>query len=77
MTTDTDGITNRLDLDSDNDGIPDNIEAQTTLGYIAPGVFTDIDSDGLNDVYDANTSDASTASVGLTPNTDGTDNLTI
>ena len=48
--TDTDGIVNRLDLDSDNDGIPDNIEAQTTQGYIAPGVFTDANSDGVNDV---------------------------
>ena len=33
---DNDGIPNHLDLDSDNDGIPDNIEAQTTAGYIAP-----------------------------------------
>jgi len=75
LDTDADGIVNRLDLDSDNDGIPDNIEAQTTQEYIPPGVFQDFDSDGLNDVYDANTSDASAvASVGLTPiNTDGTD----
>ena len=76
LDTDGDGIPNRLDLDSDNDGIPDNVEAQTTQGYIAPGVFTDIDADGLNDVYDANTSDTSAfTSVGLTPvNTDGIDN---
>ena len=34
---DGDGIINSLDLDSDgNDGIPDNIEAQTTTGYTAP-----------------------------------------
>lgn len=33
---DGDGKYNHLDLDSDNDGIPDNVEAQTTLGYIAP-----------------------------------------
>lgn len=25
-----------VDIDSDNDGIPNNVEAQTTLGYIAP-----------------------------------------
>ena len=62
--TDGDEIPNSLDLDSDNDGIPDNIEAQTTQGYIAPGVFTDDNSDGVNDVYVG----------GLTPiNTDGTD----
>jgi len=33
---DNDGIKNYYDLDSDNDGIPDNVEAQTTAGYIAP-----------------------------------------
>ena len=61
---DLDGIVNTFDLDSDNDGIPDNIEAQTTLGYIAPGTFTDTNSNGVNDVYEG----------GLTPvNTDGTD----
>ena len=73
LDTDADGIVNRLDLDSDNDGIPDNIEAQTTQEYIPPGVFQDFDSDGLNDVYDANNSyPSAAASVGLTPiNTDG------
>lgn len=34
--TDGDGLINCFDLDSDNDGIPDNVEAQTTTGYIAP-----------------------------------------
>jgi len=70
---DSDGIVNRLDLDSDNDGIADNVEAQTTAGYIAPGNFTDLDGDGLNDVYDQDTSSKDTAkSVGLNPvNSDG------
>ena len=49
--TDGDNIPNYLDLDSDNDGIPDNVEAQTTAGYIAPGTFTDANNDGVNDVY--------------------------
>ncbi|MGH1387796.1 DUF7507 domain-containing protein, partial [Kordia sp.] len=72
LDTDADGVLDYLDLDSDNDGIPDNIEAQTTQNYIAPGTFTDNDNDGLNDIYDTNTTDASaTASVGLIPvNTD-------
>ena len=33
---DGDGKYNHLDLDSDNDGIPDSIETQPTVGYIAP-----------------------------------------
>ncbi len=49
--TDGDGIINSLDLDSDNDGIPDNIEGQTTTGYIAPQGI-DTDNDGLDDAYD-------------------------
>jgi hypothetical protein len=49
--TDGDGIINRFDLDSDNDTIPDNNEAQTTAGYIAPGIFTDLNGDGMNDIY--------------------------
>ncbi|MFY0631873.1 MAG: Ig-like domain-containing protein [Flavobacteriaceae bacterium] len=65
---DGDGIRNSLDLDSDNDGIPDNIEAQTTAGYIAPNAddaATYLANNGMNSAYLG----------GLTPeNTDGTDN---
>jgi hypothetical protein len=65
---DGDGTINSLDLDSDNDGIADNIEAQTTSGYIPPSsTFTDIDNDGLDDAYDADTSSTSAVdSQGLT-----------
>jgi len=46
---DTDTFVDYLDLDSDNDGIPDNIEAQTTLGYIPPdGAF---DANGVDTAY--------------------------
>ncbi|MCB1382271.1 MAG: tandem-95 repeat protein [Notoacmeibacter sp.] len=75
--TDGDGIPDYLDIDSDNDGITDNIEAQGTVNYIAPsgvGVgITDVDGDGLDDNYDANTADTTgAASLGLTPiDTDG------
>jgi len=62
--SDSDGVYNHLDLDSDGDGIPDNIEAQLTNSYTAPGTFTDANNDGVNDVY----------AGGLTPvNTDGVD----
>ena len=47
---DGDGIINSLDLDSDNDGIADNIEAQSTGGYIAPSGI-DANNDGLDDAY--------------------------
>ena len=60
---DTDSILDYLDLDSDGDGIPDNIEAQTTVGYILPSGV--VNSSGVDTAY----------STGLTPtNTDGTDN---
>ncbi|OWW24114.1 hypothetical protein B4Q04_16705 [Zobellia sp. OII3] len=34
--TDEDGKSDYLDIDADDDGIPDNVEAQTTAGYVAP-----------------------------------------
>jgi uncharacterized repeat protein (TIGR01451 family) len=49
--TDADTYPDYLDIDSDDDGIPDNIEGQTTVGYILPGI-TDTDSDGLVNMYD-------------------------
>ena len=49
--TDSDGINNHQDLDSDNDGITDNVEAQAAGSYTAP-VSGDADTDGLLDVYD-------------------------
>lgn len=59
---DADAIPNFLDLDSDGDGIPDNVEAQTTIGYTAPSGT--VDANGVFTNY----------TNGLTPtNTDGTD----
>jgi len=66
---DGDGLYALLDLDSDNDGIPDNVEAQTTLGYTPPNAdsqATYATNNGLNSAY---------LPGGLTPtNTDGIDN---
>ena len=49
--TDGDGKPDYLDIDSDNDGIPDNIEGQSTAGYLLPSL-TDTDGDGLSNTYD-------------------------
>lgn len=45
------GRPNYRDIDSDGDGIPDNIEGQTTLGYRFPA-YLDTDNDGLDNSYD-------------------------
>ncbi|WP_052188317.1 gliding motility-associated C-terminal domain-containing protein [Cellulophaga sp. Hel_I_12] len=67
LNSDNDTNPNFRDIDSDNDGIPDNVEAQTTIGYIPPS-GNDTDGDGLDNAYDGS------GSKGLTPvNTDGTD----
>jgi len=70
--TDAKGNPNYLDIDSDDDGIPDIIEAQSTAAYIAPS-GSDSDGDGIDNNYDNN--DASfggSSNNGLTPeDTDG------
>jgi hypothetical protein len=51
---DNDTIINTLDLDADNDGIPDNIEAQTTVGYKAPNADNTalfLTNNGVNSAY--------------------------
>ncbi len=68
---DNDGSYNFLDIDTDNDGITDNVEAQTTAGYLLP-VTGDADGDGLEDVYDSQ--GGTYGAGGITPNNhDGTD----
>ncbi len=72
--TDADGIPDYLDQDSDNDGILDVIEAQTSSGYVAP--TGSVGANGLYDIYENNDTSAAT---GLTPiNTDsGTESVTL
>lgn len=63
------GLEDYIDLDSDDDGIPDNIEAQNSASYIAP-TGIDTDGDGLDDAYDPDN-----GGTLLTPvNTDATGN---
>ncbi|WP_420318343.1 T9SS type A sorting domain-containing protein [Ekhidna sp.] len=50
--TDGDGFDDYLEADSDNDGISDGVEAQTTAGYTAPA-GADADRDGIDDNYDS------------------------
>lgn len=69
--TDADNIPNHQDLDSDNDGISDNVEAQLTASYTAP-VALDSDGDGLFDVYDEDIS-AGNALLPIDTETAGTD----
>ncbi len=62
---DLDGVPDYLDLDTDNDGILDNIEGQSTDDYIDI-IYFDSDGDGLMDTYDANLGGAS-GSEGINP----------
>jgi Secretion system C-terminal sorting domain len=50
--TDASGNPDYLDIDADDDGIPDNIEGMSTAGYIRPTSATDTDGDGLVNHYD-------------------------
>jgi hypothetical protein len=67
----TDNIPDYLDIDADNDGIVDNIEGQSTSGYLSPSGL-DTDKDGLDNTYDSNPTGFGGAGVS-TVNTDGTD----
>ena len=63
---DGDNNLNFLDIDSDNDGIVDNTEGQSTAGYVAPD-GNDADGDGIDDAYDANDGAFGGAGSGITP----------
>ncbi len=66
--TDSDGFENRVDIDSDGDGIVDNVEGQLTATYAHP-CQTDADGDGLDDSYDPDNGGTPIVPV----NTDGAD----
>ncbi len=58
---DGDGLNDYIDLDADNDGIPDLVEAGgiDTDGEGRVDENTDLDNDGLADIYDENATDGS------------------
>lgn len=62
----TDGTNNPdyLDIDSDDDGIPDNVEGLPTLAYILPSGL-DSDGDGIDNSYDGT---PGFGGNGITPN---------
>jgi len=73
--TDGDSVADHIDIDSDDDGITDNVEAQLTEAYIAPsgigphggaGGFIDINEDGLDDTYDTRNGSLSATSTAAT-----------
>ncbi|RYD94999.1 MAG: DUF11 domain-containing protein [Sphingobacteriales bacterium] len=71
--TDGDAVADLYDRDSDNDGIWDNLELQTTAAYKAP-LGTDADGDGWDDRYDTSCSPCGTAGVAIViSNKDGAD----
>ncbi|MBT8448533.1 MAG: cadherin-like domain-containing protein, partial [Gammaproteobacteria bacterium] len=53
--SDADTHVDYLDIDADNDGIVDNIEGQSTLGYVGP-TGSDTDGDGWDNAYDPDNS---------------------
>ncbi len=63
---DNDGLPNAYDIDSDDDGITDNVEAQATCMQILPS-GTDADKDGLDDAYDSNIDLCLPQGAGLSP----------
>ncbi|ULQ56375.1 T9SS type A sorting domain-containing protein [Flavihumibacter rivuli] len=62
--TDGRGPVDYLDIDADDDGIPDNVEAMATNSYQLPS-YLDADNDGIDDRYD---SISGFGGNGITPN---------
>ncbi len=74
MDKDLDGIPNHLDLDSDNDGIPDTVESYgvDTDGNGVIDNYVDTDNDGFSQNVDANNTGVNGSDVGLgAPDLDG------
>ncbi len=64
--TDNDGKPDPYDVDSDNDGISDNVEGQPTCSFKLPSSL-DSDGDGVDNSYDLANNNCSRSSGGITP----------
>ena len=74
--TDGDGIVDLYDLDSDNDSIPDTVEARPSFGYVTnDGDVTDDDSDGdgVLDMFDVDSVFGSSYVNFMSPHADPND----
>jgi hypothetical protein len=63
---DGDGIPNPYDIDSDNDGITDNVEGQPTCSYVVPS-GNDTDGDGVDNAYDTDNNICPRRAPGINP----------
>ena len=52
LNSDADANLDYLDIDADNDGIPDNVEGMSTSSYRLPA-YVDSDGDGIDNSYDS------------------------
>ena len=71
--TDGDGFNNFLDLDSDSDGITDNVEGRLTINATLPS-GNDIDNDGWDDAYDGDVTGGSDGAPIELSNNEGSGN---
>ena len=69
--SDADIYPDYLDIDADNDGIPDNIEGLSTVGYKLPAT-TDTDGDGIANTYDNSASYGGSGIIPYDHDNDGT-----
>ncbi|MBK8815397.1 MAG: DUF4347 domain-containing protein [Methylococcaceae bacterium] len=80
INTDGSDVADYLDLDSDNDGIADTVEARPTAGYVTytgtVDTNDDLDNDGIVDIFDSTNGVGGAFGGNFAPvvNTDGTDN---
>ena len=66
LDNDNDGKPNPYDIDSDNDGITDNVEGQPTCNEKQPSGI-DSDGDGLDDAYEVNLNSCNRSAAGIRP----------